>query len=127
MAEETLAILDAGLSTLLRVTDVKIGTQKTGLALHLQPKSGRFIDILNPFIPKQLSALQELPVRTMASVVKWDNRKVYIDGSGTLANALFIRLDRDFGPEATHQEIARQIHHDEDAMFNILGVEEDVS
>jgi hypothetical protein len=112
---------------LFHVTDVKIGAQKTGLALHLQPRSGRFIDILNPFVPKQLSALQELPVRTMASVVKWDNRKIYIDGSGTLANALFVRLDRDFGPEATYQDIARQIHDDEGVIFKILGVEEDMS
>ena len=128
MVDETIEILRAGLSTLLEVAGVKIGKQKTGLSLHLQPKGGRFIDILAPFVPDQLRALEEhVPVRTMASVVKWEKRKIYIDGSGVLANAVFIRLDREFGPESSYEDIAKQIHNDEGVIFNILDVEEDLS
>ena len=82
MAEETATILAAGLSTLLATTDVKIGKQKTGLALHLQPKTGRFIDILSPLVPQQLRDLEGTLVQTMASVVKWDDRKMRIPGDG---------------------------------------------
>jgi hypothetical protein len=127
MAEETLAILDAGLSTLLRVAKLHIGAQHTALALHLQPKNGKFIDILKPFVPQQLNKLEASPVQAMASVVNWQNRKIYIDGSGVLANAVFVKLDRDFGPETSSQDIAELIRADEDIIFRTLGVEEDLS
>lgn len=127
MAEETIQILDAGLSTLLKVAEVKVGKQRTGLSLHLQPKAGRFIDVLQPFVPKRLADLEPGPIATMASVVKWGDRKIYIDGSGVIANALFVRLDRDFGPTATYRDIAERIHNDEAGIFDVLGVEEELT
>jgi len=127
MAEETVAMLEAGVSTLLTVTKLRIGVQHTSLALHLQPKAGKFVDILRPFVPQQLIELEAGPVQTMASIVKWESRKIYIDGSAVLANAAFVKLDRDFGPEASYKEMAEQIRADEDTILNILSVEEDLS
>ena len=39
----------------------------------------------------------------------------------------FVKIDRDFGPEATYEQIAEQIYADERTIFNILDVEEDLS
>ena len=127
MMPEALAILHAGVSTLLEVAKVRKAIQRTTLALHLQPKSGRFIDILRPFVPSQLEGLESSPVQAIASVVKWGNRRIYFDGSGSLANAAFVKMDRDFGPDTTYKQIAEQIYADERIVFNILGVEEDLS
>jgi hypothetical protein len=53
------------------------------------------------------------------------NRKVTIDGSGALANGLFLRLERDFEASATYDEMAQLLRHDEEELFTILGIEED--
>ncbi len=102
-----------------------LGKKKTTISLHIQPRALTFMDVLNPFVPRQLAALESHPVRTMATVAKWDNRKVTIDGSGVLANGLFLRLERDFEAGATYDEIANQLRRDEEELFTILGIEED--
>jgi len=92
--------------------------------MHLQLKSRPFISLLTPFIPQQLAAMESEPATTMATVVKWRDRKVTIDGSGILANAIFLRLEREFPSDATYETMAGQLRKDEEDLFGILGVEE---
>jgi hypothetical protein len=61
----------------------------------------------------------------MAAVAKWEDRRVTIDGSAALANAIFLRLERNFLASATYPEIATQLRKDQEDLFRILGVEED--
>jgi hypothetical protein len=61
----------------------------------------------------------------MATVAKWEHRKVTIDGSGVVANAVFLRFEREFPSAANYREIAAQLRKDEEELFTILGVEED--
>jgi hypothetical protein len=124
-ADETIAILDAALSALTRFGHVVLGEKRTAINLHVQPRSLTFMDVLNKFVPRELAAIEQQPVTTMATVAKWKNRKVTIDGSGSLANGLFLRLERDFDASATYDEIAHQLRYDEEELFNILGIEED--
>ena len=63
---------------------------------------------------------------TMASVVRWSKRKITLDGSASLANAVFLKFEREFGATATSHEIAEQISADEKQLFAILGVVEEV-
>jgi hypothetical protein len=124
-AEETIAIFDAGILALIGAAGVTLGPKRTVIALHIQLKSSPFITLLAPFIPPQLAALEAEPATTMATVVKWPHRRITIDGSGVVANAVFIRLERDFPTTATYDEIARQLRKDEDDLFKLLGVEEE--
>jgi len=124
-AEETIAIFDAAVSALIRSSGVAMGPKSTAISLHLQPKSLPFVALLTPFLAPQLSTLDSEPVRTMAAVAKWAHRKVTIDGSGVVANAVFLRFEREFPSAATYDEIAGQLRRDEEALFKILGVEED--
>jgi hypothetical protein len=124
-SEETISILETFVSTLIRLSGVAIGAQKTAVALHLQPRKLHFMEILGQFVAPQLAALEKEPVRTMASIAKWPKRKVTIDGSGALANGVFLRLERDFESSSTYYEIAAQLRQDEEELFRILGVEED--
>ncbi len=94
--DETLAILDTAVSALTRLSGVRVATQRTAVAMHIQPRSLRFVDILRPFVAGRLTSLEADPVTTMATVAKWSNRKVTIDGSGAIANGIFLRLERDF-------------------------------
>src|SRR5262249_35639766 len=94
-AEETLNIVSAVLKV-IENSGIRLATKKIALSLHLQPRRVKFVDLLKPFVPLQLAALDNRPIGTMASVVKWDGRKVTVDGSGVIANGVFLRFDRDF-------------------------------
>lgn len=124
-AEETIAIFDAALSALIRSSGASMGPKNTAVSLHLQPKSLPFTALLTPFVASQLAALDSEPVMTMAAVAKWAHHKVTIDGSGVLANAIFLRFEREFPSAATYDDIAAQLRKDEEDLFKILGVEED--
>jgi hypothetical protein len=123
-AEDTIAIMDAAYSTLANAGKIEAASIRTVIALHMQPKTLPFMDILRPFVPVNLIALDK-DVKTMASIVKWDKRKVIIDGSGQLANGIFLRFEREFDGTTTYEEIAKQLRADEEAFFGILDVKEE--
>jgi len=123
-AEETITIMDASFSALANSANIEAATIQTVVALHLQPKTLPFIKILGRFVPAQLAALDG-EVKTMASIVKWDKWKVIIDGSGQIANAIFLRFEREFEGTTDYQQIAEQLRADEASLFAILDVKED--
>jgi hypothetical protein len=127
LADETLSILETVLSALTRSSGVVLGTKRTAIGLHLQPQRVPFMELLRPFVPTQLASLESEPVVTMATIVKWGNRRVTIDGSGTLANGVFLKLEREFMSDIPYTEVARQLFNDEQELLKIVGVEEDLT
>jgi len=125
MLEETIAILDAAFSAFIRFSGMVIVGQRTVIGLHLQPKTAPFMDILSAFLAPQLAALEKEPVKTMATVVRWAKRRVTLDGSGALVNALFLKFEREFDGATSYEEMAVQLRKDEEELFGILGIEED--
>lgn len=123
-AEETITIMDAAVSTLAESGKIEAETIGTTIALHMQPKALPFMKILAPFVPAQFAALGP-DVKTMASFVKWERRKVIIDGSGQLANGIFLRFEREFEGSTSYQQISEQLRADEDALFAMLDVKEE--
>ena len=124
-ADETLAILDAAVSALTRSGGVVLNAKNAGIAMHIQPKSLPFTTLLLPFIASPLVSLDSKQITTMAAVAKWEDHRVTIDGSAVLANAIFLRLERNFPASATYSEIVTQLRKDQEDLFRILGVEED--
>ncbi len=124
-AQETIEILDAGVTTLAKTGKIKPATYKTVVALHIQLKNTPFIEILKKIIPAPMAALDPAPADTMASVLKWKNRKVTIDGSGQIANGIFLRYEREFKADVSYEEIAHQLKADEDGIFAMLDVKEE--
>ncbi len=105
-ADETFAILDAAVSALIRTSGVAMGPKSTAISLHLQPKTLSFVSLLTPLNGPPLATLDSEPIGTMATVAKWAHRKVTIDGSGVIANAVFLRFERECPSTATYNEIA---------------------
>jgi hypothetical protein len=124
-AEETITILDAVVSALANLSGVVMGTKRTAIGVHLQPRTLPFMEILLPFVAAQLAGIELEPIKTMATVAKWGNRKVTIDGSGAIANGIFLKLERDFVSATTCDEMAQQLRKDEDELFAIMGVKKD--
>ncbi|MDZ4801666.1 MAG: hypothetical protein SGI92_26215 [Bryobacteraceae bacterium] len=124
-ADETLSILDTVVSSLVNLSGVKTGRQSATFSMHVQPRNVSFVEILRPLVAEQLVALQASPITTMAAVLKWKDRRVTLDGSGSLANGIFLRLERVFPSSATYSEIAEQLRNDQTAVFDMLGIQED--
>jgi hypothetical protein len=125
-AEETIGILDTFVSSFTLLSGVELANKKTTIGLHIQPKTAPFIKILSPFVAPQLAELEADPVKTMATVAKWEKRRITLDGSASLANGLFLKLEREFGSSGTYAEMADRIKNDEEELFKILGIEEDL-
>jgi hypothetical protein len=122
---ETTEIFDTALSTLVKTGNVKPANFNTIVALHLQPKDVSFRELLQKLIPQPMVGLEPTPPRTLASLVKWDNRRVTVDGSAHIANGIYVKLERTFGADASYEQIAHQLKADEDAIFAMLDVKEE--
>jgi hypothetical protein len=125
LAEETISILDLVVSTLSALTGIRMNEKKTTIGMHLQPRTMPFRDVLRPFVPEQIAKLESAPITTMASVTRWAHRAITIDGSGSLANGVFVKLERAFAASHSYEEITQQLWKDEQELFAIMGVTED--
>jgi hypothetical protein len=123
-AEETITIFDVVLSAFTNLTGLKTGVKTAAVGVHIQPKTGTFMEILSPFMPPQITTIEKDNPITMAAVVRWHKRKITLDGSASVANAAFIKFEREADATATFQDIAQRILEDEKELFAILGVEE---
>jgi hypothetical protein len=124
-ADLSLGVLNAAVAALAQTGDIEIAAYKTTIALHIQPKTVNFFEITKQFVPHQISAIEIESPKTVASVVVWENRRITIDGSGSVANALFVRLERDFGGHMGFTDMAVQLRKDEGELFGILNIEEE--
>jgi len=129
MERETIDMIRAGLSTLVATGGIAPSTMHASLTLHLQPRTVRFIDLLRPFTPHRLEGIGEDgdTLRALASVVRFGNRAIYLDGSNSIANAVLVKLDRSFLVGTSFEDVAMQLQADQVAIFNILDVKEDLS
>jgi hypothetical protein len=123
--DETISILDSAISALTSLGGVVLGRKISVVSLHVQPKSVPFSTLLKPLIAPRILDLLPEPVDTMATVAKWQNYKVTIDGSAMIANAVFLRSEREFGSEATYDEIVARLRDDQIGLFGLLGVTEE--
>jgi hypothetical protein len=98
--------------------------QRTAIALHAQMKNKQFIEVLRPFLPAAIVSLHDERVTTAATIIKWEKNKLILDGSGSVANGMFIRLEREFGAVVGFEEIAGELRKDEEAVFKLLDIEE---
>ena len=126
-AEEIISILTSAYGVVQELGGIQTGAFKTDLVMHLQPKTAKFIDILAPFAPPQLLKLDPTTPKATASVVRWNKRRITLDGSSQLANGVFMRLEREFPATVTYEDIAHQLRADELELFDLMDVIEDQS
>jgi len=123
-ADGTMEILSIGLEALASHGQVQAGKYKASVVLHIQPKKGSFIDLLKPFGPPALYALDGSPLTAFATVLRWEARRITIDGSAQIANAIFLRFERDFPGSVSVKDMAAELLAEEKKLFSIIGVEE---
>jgi len=123
-ADNILKLLTTALETLAKSTGVIFGKKETVLSLHLQPKTVSFKDILRNFIVPGILNLDPVPSEAMAVVTRWPKRRITIDGSAALANAIFLQTAREFDATVDFEEMRQAILNDELELFKLLDVEE---
>jgi hypothetical protein len=123
-AEETINILKTALDTVVHVSGAELIEHKTAFAFHMQPLSKTFLEILRPVLSSALESLLDSKMTTGASIVKWRDGRIVLDGSGSLANGIYVRFEQNFKIETDFGEIAKQLRSAEDAIFRLLNVEE---
>lgn len=124
-AEETIEIFDAALSAFRASAHVEFKTFRTAVALHVQPRTKPFFEILRPLVPKPMETLGTEAATALAVIVKWPDHRVTIDGSAQIANGIFIRYERDFAADAGYEAMAKHLYADEMAIMQILGIAEE--
>jgi hypothetical protein len=126
MADETMGILAESLAAVESLVKPKLASRRTSLGMHIQPTTLSFKDILRPLIQPQFANIEPETFQTMATITKWPKRAITIDGSGSIANGLYVKLEREFTSELAFAEMALQLRADEAEVFEILGIEEDL-
>lgn len=134
-AEEDLAVLKAAENAVLTSNDVAlIAVRTVTIAMHLQLLDTPREEILARFAPTPFyqQSLTPPPGRAgytpigHAVLVKWKGGAVLVDESVVIANAIFVRLTSEI-QGGTMRDLFEKLYRDEEYLFNILGVEEQVA
>lgn len=125
--EDIISLIDTALTALLQSSGSTVKNQKTVIGLHMQPKSKAFREVLLPFWPEAFLKFYPGEATTGAVILKWRNAGITIDGSGTLANGVFLKIERDFASTISYTEIAEILREDEVKALAILDVEEELA
>jgi hypothetical protein len=123
-AGEAIQILTIGTNVLTEIAGLEIANFKSAISLHLQPKTKPFIELIGKFAAPQLLALHDSPLNAFATVVKWGDRRITIDGSAQIANGIFLKFEREFPSVLSVEEIVTALKRDEDELLALLDVEE---
>jgi hypothetical protein len=122
--DEILRILDTALKALAEAGSITFGKKTAVLSLHLQLKTVSFKEILRRFIVPEILKLDPSPTEVMAIVVRWPQRRITLDGSASIANAIYVQSEREFDAQASYADVKQSIFNDEVELLSLLGVEE---
>lgn len=127
-AEQDAEVLLAAERALLEATGAHYESCQATIAMHLQPLAKTRDVILEPFVPDPFKPL--LITRhalTFGNHLKWTDGEVSLDLSLALANGIFLRLISGFDGHPPLNEVLKKVRDDEETLFGILGIEEEVA
>jgi hypothetical protein len=128
IAEQDAEVLLAAERALLEASGAHYQSCQATIAMHLQPLAKARAVILEPFVPDPFKPL--LITRhalTFGNHLKWTDGEVLLDFSLALANGIFLRLISKFDGHPPLNEVLKKVRDDEETLFGILGIEEEVA
>jgi hypothetical protein len=121
-------ILLAAERALLEGSPAEIAQCAVHLGLHLQPLTKTREEVLARFIPEPFRAmLTDRNGRTYGNHLKWPDGDLLLDFSAAFANGIFLRSSSIFAGHPPATEILAKMRSDEEALFQILGIEEHIN
>ena len=127
-AEDDGQILLAAQRALMDGSRAKVASCIATVGTHIQPLNKSREEILAPFIPEPFKILMgQRQTRSYATHVLFADGDAVIDFSVGFANGIFLRFSSRFSGHPPFSEILAKVRNDQDALFGILGIEEDTN
>ena len=127
-AEDDGQILLAAERALMDGSSAKVASCIAIVGTHIQPLNKSREEILAPFIPQPFKILmQQRQTRSYATHFMFVDGDAVIDFSVGFANGIFLRFSSRFNGHPPLSEILAKVRSDQDALFGILGIEEDTN
>ncbi len=123
-ADEISRLIETALNTLSETSGVVFQKRDTVVSLHLQLQTTSSKDILRALMSPELLKLDPSPATAMATVLRWPNRRLTLDGSAALANGTFVQTERQFDATTSFDDMRATIFQDEQDLFKLLDVQE---
>lgn len=101
-------------------------SHQISLAMHIIPKGAQRKDIAGRFVRIDQSAMAILgDIKALGFSVTGKDASWVVDASALYDDALFVRIVRNFGGQATLPEMATLLKKDEEQILQLLGLHED--
>jgi hypothetical protein len=119
-APELVTLFQSALGAVKLSTRQDVQSQQTTLGFHLKPPAARpFRDVVTQFVNAE--SLGNDAAMYGVSVYYSDHTFV-IDASGSIQGGLFVKLVRNFTAERQFEEMAKELHSDEEVVLRRLGL-----
>ncbi|HEV1994719.1 MAG TPA: hypothetical protein VGR03_10340 [Candidatus Acidoferrum sp.] len=122
-AERIVKAVDIGIAAVKTATGLEIGSQRAVLAMHLQAISGTLSDRVLDLVRIDANLLPGKGTRGFGVSVYKDDLTWLVDMSAFFQGALFVKMDRLFGPDVSLGDIGAQLNQDEQKLFEMLRLE----
>jgi hypothetical protein len=122
-AQHSIATAQVAVDTILQHTKAEIAGQNLLLALHIQLKAKPREDVMAPLLSPNAFKLMDGDIRFPGVILQREKSSVVIDASLAFANGLFVRINRQHGPEVTLTRMSEMLLADEKKLFEVLGLE----
>lgn len=115
--------IHAGFDVLAEKASAQIAGQNLVLAMHVQLKDRPIKEVTAKLVNPDVARIWGADVASQGCVLYRVKGMIVIDSSSSYANALFVRISRDFDPEVAVDHIADTLLEDEKAIFGCLELE----
>ncbi len=115
-------IAEAGISALRQVAEVTIGQHKGSIGIHVKPSTGSIKDVVSNLFTLRVDELGS-NVRAYGLSIYREGSSWVVDASVVYQDALFIRIDRTWGPGVALDQAASQLNADEARVLDVLRLE----
>lgn len=112
----------AGIEAVRTSTKADIDKQSITLAMHLVLKGHSIRDITSRFVQLDTNLIVGETVRAYGFAVYTEEGYLVVDTSSVYTEALFVRINRSFGPDKSFEEVANTLHKDENNALELLGL-----
>ncbi len=123
-AEDDSKVLLAAEQALLEGSSAKVSQCMVTLAMHLQLLTKPREEVLAPFIPEPFRTWTGRKAISYGNHLKWPEGDMLLDFSAVYANGIFLKVTSLFAGHPPIQEILAKVQSDENAVFQLLGVQE---
>ena len=122
-AELIMNVASAGITAVLDATGAVVEKQAASITMHLELSTGTIREITSRFVRLDADQFPGGALKSFGFSLYREDFTWVVDASAAFANALFLRIDRWFRPDASLEQIAQSLEQDETRVLELLGLQ----